>query len=266
MRLNVTCIATPEHPVESCPVTLRFFDAEGVLLTNPDPSSPPVQLTATIPVRGSAFVDLAGHSFIADPGTRKVVRPVVVGSSRDFGGDRVAMNIEVFDTATGIADIRYAFEPCRTLPLAFVPRAQRPSGFTGIIRELSFAPPGITVDETVSLNVACVADPLRPKDPCRVVLRYSRFESTTSGRSESGAHSPIAEQELTIQPGAIGSFESPGSLLGATTASRAMFRPSVVGNPTMLRRVITSFEIFDPVSGVAHSLYQPPNKRRPVLR
>jgi hypothetical protein len=175
------------------------------------------------------------------------------------------MNVEVFDTATGRADIRYAFEACRSLPHAFVPRSQRPPGMAGVVRELSFAPPGITVDETVSLNVACVADPLQPQEACTVVLRYSSFETTIRQRSGDTVDSLIAEQELTIQPGAIGSFEYPGSLLGATPTGHAMFRPSVVGNPAMLRRVITGLEIFDSASGVAQSNYQPPNKRAPFI-
>jgi hypothetical protein len=263
--LNATCIATPEHPFQSCRVTLRFVDADGVVIPNPPPPSPPFELTATIPVRGSAFVDLPGHLFVPGEAARRVVRAVVLGSLRDFESDRLATNVEVFDTATQRADIRYAFEGCRSLPHAFVPWSQRPPGLAGVVRELSFAPPGITVDETVSLNVACVPDPLHPQEVCTVVLRYSSFETIAGPRSGDRIDSLISEQELQVQPGAIGSFEAPGSLLGATAASRAMFRPSVVGNPAMLRRVTTSLEIFDSASGVAQSLYQPPNKRGPFV-
>jgi hypothetical protein len=171
------------------------------------------------------------------------------------------MNVEVFDTATGRADIRYAFEPCRTLPFAFVPSAQRPEGLHGIVRELSFAPPGITVDETGRLNVICNPDAASPEASCTVVLRYSPFETATS--LHAGPAAPIAEKELAIPPGGIGSFEVPGKMLGATPGSRAMFRPSVVGSPTTLSRLVTGFEILESATGIAHSLYQPQNKRRP---
>lgn len=262
MRLNVTCIATPQHPAGSCRVTLGFVDDEGVPVARAS-SSDPLELTTNIPVRGIASLDLPGHSFVTGPAIRRVVRPVVVFNVKDFLSDRLAMNVEVFDTATGRADIRYAFEPCRTLPFAFVPGSQRPDGFDGFIRELSFAPPGITVDETVSLNVICNPDAVHPQEPCDVVLRYSPFETGTS-RHEAAA-SPIAEQERSIQPGAIGSFEFPGGMLGAAPGNRAMFRPSVVGSPAVLSRLVTSFEILESATGIAHSLYQPQNKRSPAF-
>jgi hypothetical protein len=258
MRLNVTCFATRQEPAGSCRVTLRFLDDAG------DPVASAPALTTRIPVRGVASLDLPGHSFVAGPALREVVRPVVEFRVDDFLSDRLAMNVELFDTATERGSIRYAFEPCRTLPLAPVPRSQRPDGFDGLVHELGFAPPGIAEDETVSLNAICNPDPARPHEPCHVVLRYSPYE-TGSGRHASPA-APLAEQELSIEPGAIGSFEVPGVLLGATPGSRAMFRPSVVGAPATLRRVVTGFEILDSASGIAQSLYQPPDeKRRPIF-
>jgi hypothetical protein len=262
LRLNATCIATPEHRIGACPVTLRFVDDEGVPVAGPS-SSGPLELTTHIPVRGVASLDLPGQAFVTGPALRKLVRAVVLFDVRDFLSDRLAMNVEVFDSATGRADIRYAFEPCRTLPFAFVPSAQRPDGFDGIVRELSFAPPGITVDETVSLNVICNPDAAHPQEPCRVVLRYSPFETATGRRD--GAALPIADQELSIQPGGIGSFELPGHMLGAATGQRAMFRPSVVADPGTLGRLVTGLEIVESATGVASSLYQPPNKRRLIF-
>jgi hypothetical protein len=261
MRLNVTCIATPQHPAGSCRVTLAFVDDEGVPVARAS-STAPLELTTRVPVRGVASLDLPGHSFVTGPAIRRVVRPVVVFDVKDLLSDRLAMNVEVFDTTTGHADIRYAFEPCRTLPFAFVPSSQRPDGLDGTIRELSFAPPGITVDETVSLNVICNPDAAHPPEPCTVVLRYSPFEAAASGHAAAPA---IAELELSIQPGAIGSFELPGGMLGAVPGHRAMFRPSVVGSPAALGRLVTSFEILESATGIAHSLYQPPNKRSPII-
>jgi hypothetical protein len=260
MRLNVSCIATPEQPSGSCRVTLKFVDAEGVPVARPGVSAP-LELTRDVPVRGVASLDLDGHSFVTGPALRRVVRPVVGFDVKDFLSDRLVMNVEVFDTASGRADIRYAFEPCRTLPFALVPASQRPDGQRTMNRELSFAPPGITADETVSLSVICNPDPEHPLNPCHVVLRYSPYETATRGHA--GA-APIAEQELSILPGAIGSFEVPGHLLGAT-AGRLMFRPSVVGSVRTLGRLVTGFEILDSATGIAHSLYQPPNKRGPTV-
>lgn len=259
MRLNVTCIASSQNPSRSCRVTLRFVDAEGVPVAS-EGSAGPLELTSEIPVRGIASLDLSGASFVTAPASRRVVRPVVVFDVADFLSDRLAMNVEVFDTATGGAEIRYAFAPCRAIPFAFVPNSQRPEGFNGDIRELSFAPPGITVDETVILNVICNPDSAHPEEPCHVVLRYSPFETASSKPVD--AASPIAEQELSIQPGAIGSFAFPGLMLGATPGSRAMFRPSVVGAPTTLGRLVTSMEVFDPGTGISRSLYQPQSKGR----
>lgn len=255
MRLNVTCLASLEHAVASCPVTLRFVDDAGLPVVV---SSVPLELKTEVPVRGLASLDLPGAAFVP-PALRRVVRAVVLFDLADFSSDRLAMNVEVFDTVTGRAEIRYAFEPCRTLPFAFLPGAQRPDSFTGVVRELSFAPPGITVDEDVNLNVICNPDADAPQAPCHVVLRYSGFETA---KDEPVPASPIAERELAIPPGAIGSFSFPGDMLGATPGSRAMFRPSVVGTPTTLGRLVTSFEIVEQATGIAHSLYQPPNKQR----
>ena len=254
MRLNVTCLATSEQPVARCPVTLRFVDDRGRPVKI---GSAALEVRTTIPVRGVASLDLPGHSFVP-PALRRVVRAVVVFDESDFSSDRLAMNVEVFETAGGRADIRYAFEPCRTLPFAFVPSSQRPAGFPADTRELSFAPPGIATGEDATLNVICNPDPDHPRTPCHVVLRYSAFESAT-GRPRNAA-SPIAERELTIPPGSIGSFAVSGDVLGATPGRRVMFRPSVVGTPEMLGRLVTGFEVFDAATGVAHSLYQPPNK------
>lgn len=254
IRLNVTCVATDAHREQSCPVTLAFFDENGEPVTAPDTSAP-VALTTAIPVRGAAGLELNGHAFGAG-GIRRVVRAVVTGLKRDFDDDRVFMNVEVFATATGEADIRYAFQGCRTLPFAFVPPSHYPGELTGELHEMSFAPPGVTTDERASLNVACVADRANSDAPCVVVLRYSRFED--AGSRHDGEGSPvIVERAVTIPPGAIGSFEVPGDVLGAVAGHRAMFRPSVVGDAAMLRRVITGLEIFDPLTGVASSLYQP---------
>ena len=253
LRLNVTCLATSERPSAACPVTLRFADDRGRPVTI---GSAPVELKTLVPVRGVASLDLPGHSFVP-PALRKVVRAIVLFDERDFVSDRLAMNVEVFQTATGRADIRYAFEPCRTLPFAFVPNAQRPAGFPGNTRELSFAPPGITTDEEVNLNVICTPDPDHPRLPCHVVLRYSPFE--TGGVRRNPA-SPLAERELVIPSGAIGSFAVSGDVVGATPGHRVMFRPSVVGTPESLERLVTGLEILDSATGVAHSLYQPPNK------
>ncbi|HVP28470.1 MAG TPA: hypothetical protein VMW35_04835 [Myxococcota bacterium] len=96
--------------------------------------------------------------------------------------------------------MRYAFEPCRTLPHAFVPASQRPDGFDRSSRELGFAPPGISLDESARLNVICNPDAAHPQEPCHVVLR-----------------------------------------------------------------LVTGLEIIDSTTGIASSLYQPPNKRRLVL-
>ena len=195
LRLNVTCLATSERPAASCPVTLRFADDTGRPIAI---GSARVELRTHVPVRGVASLDLPGHSFVP-PALRRVVRAIVLFDEADFSSDRLAMNVEVFQTATGRADIRYAFEPCRTLPFAFVPNAQRPAGFPGNTRELSFAPPGITADEDVNLNVICTPDPHDRRAPCHVVLRYSPFETAVRGRS---AAAPIAERELSIPPGA----------------------------------------------------------------
>jgi hypothetical protein len=262
MRLNVTCVATPEEPFGSCRVTLRFVDAEGVPVARPGVSAP-LALTSDVPVRGVASLDLDGHALVTGPALRRVVRPVVEFDVRDFLSDRLVMNVEVFDTASGRADIRYAFEPCRTLPFALVPPWQRPEGQQGMNRELSFAPPGITADETANLNVICNPDPARPQNPCDVALRYSPYETATRGHAAGAA--TIAEQRLTIRPGAIGSFEVPGYVLGASVG-RLMFRPSVVGSARTLGRLVTGFEILDTATGIAHSLYQPPNKRGPIAR
>jgi hypothetical protein len=262
LRLNATCVPTDEHDGNACRVTLRFLDADGVPLVNPDVPGGPAELTIAIPVRGVAAVELPGDVFVGG-GLRTVVKAVATATERDFNADRIATNVEVLDTATGRADIRYAFQGCRTLPFAFVPRAQRPAGFHRPVQEMTFAPPGITLDEAVSLNAACAPDASRPHEPCKVVLRYSRFENASGPHA--GANPLIAERALTIQPGAIGSFELPGSALGATAARRAMFRPSVVGHPDVLRRIVTSLEFFDAASGVAHSLYQPQIKIRPPV-
>jgi len=262
LRLNVTCLATPQQRVGSCPVTLRFADADGAPVASPS-SSAPLALTTDVPVRGVASLDLPGHSLVADPALREVVRAVVDFDVRDFLSDRLAMNVEVFDTATGRADIRYAFEPCRTLPHAFVPASQRPDGFDRRVRELSFAPPGISVDESATLNVICNPDAAHPQEPCHVVLRYSPFETAASRRD--GAAPPIADEELSIQPGAIGSFDLSGHALGAASGERAMFRPSVIADPGTLGRLVTGLEIVDSATGIASSLYQPPNKRRLIF-
>jgi hypothetical protein len=261
MRLNVTCVATPEQPSGSCRVTLKFVDAEGVPVLR-EGASAPLELTRDVPVRGVASLDLDGRSFVTGPALRRVVRPVVVFDVKDFLSDRLVMNVELFDTGSGRADIRYAFEPCRTLPFALVPAAQRPDRPPSMNRELSFAPPGITGEETVNLNVICNPDPERPRSPCQVVLRYSPYETATRGHAAGAV--PLAEQELSIQPGAIGSFEVPGFVLGATLG-RLMFRPSVVGSARTLGRLVTGLEILDPATGIARSLYQPPNKRGPIV-
>ena len=259
MRLNVTCLATSAQPVARCPVTLRFMDDSGRPVRI---GSAPLELRTTVPVRGVASLDLPGHAFVP-PALRRVVRAVVLFDESDFFSDRLAMNVEVFQTATGRADIRYVFEPCRTLPFAFVPSAQRPAGFPGDTGELSFAPPGATTDEDVTLNVICNPDPDHPRAPCHLVLRYSPFESGT-GRPRNAA-SPIAERTLTIPPGSIGSFVVSGDVLGATPGHRVMFRPSVVGTPEVLGRLVTSFEVFDAATGDAHSLYQPQIKKSPLI-
>jgi hypothetical protein len=259
MRLNVTCLATSERPTAPCPVTLRFVDDAGRRVTL---GSAPLELKARVPVRGVASLDLPGSSFVP-PALRRVVRAVVLFDETDFSSDRLAMNVEVFRTATGEADIRYVFEPCRTLPFAFVPSAQRPAGFPGNTSELSFAPPGIAADEEVNLNVICNPDPDHPRRPCHVVIRYSPFE-TVPLRPRT-LPTPIAERELSIPPGSIGSFAVPGDMFGATPGSRVMFRPSVLGSPEVLERLVTGFEIVDSASGVAHSLYQPPNKQSRVI-
>ena len=259
MRLNVTCLATSDNPGAACSVTSRFVDDTGAPVTI---AGSPLALTTQIPVRGVASLDLPGQSFVP-PALRRVVRAVVLFDLADFSSDRLAMNVEVFDTATGQADIRYAFEPCRTLPFAFVPNAQRPPGLPGGVRELSFAPPGITVEEHATLNVICNPDPQHPGTPCHVVLRYSPFEDATG--APPNPSSPLAEQELSIPPGAIGSFTVPGALLGATPGTRAMFRPSVVGTAATLERLVTGFEVVESASGIATSLYQPPNKQRPIF-
>lgn len=261
IRLNVTCVATDAHREQSCPVTLAFFDENGEPVTAPDTSAP-VALTTAIPVRGAAGLEVNGQLFAAG-GIRRVVRAVVTGLKRDFDDDRVFMNVEVFETATGKADIRYAFQGCRTLPFAFVPPSHYPAELAGELHEMSFAPPGVTTDERASLNVACVAERANSDAPCVVVLRYSRFEDAS--RHDAG-HPVIEERAVTIPPGAIGSFEVPGDVLGATPGHRAMFRPSVVGDAAMLRRVITGLEIFDPLTGVASSLYQPQIKTGIFIR
>jgi hypothetical protein len=241
---------------------LRFVDAEGLPVTSGSLSTP-LEVTRDLPVRGVAYLDLPGHSFVTGPALRRLVRPVVVFDVKDFLSDRLAMDVEVFETSTGRADIRYAFEPCRTLPFAFVPPSMRPDGRHGLARELSFAPPGIAGDETMSLNVICNTDPARPLEPCNVVLRYSAVEGAASGPA---AVPPIAEQAISIRPGAIGSFELPGDQLGATLGNRLMLRPSVVGAPGTLSRLVTNFEILESATGIGRSNYQPPNKRSPTVR
>ena len=253
MRLNVACIATPQHPVGYCRVKMGFVDEEGVFLTEGS-SFHSDELTTRIPIRGVSSLELQGDRLVTGPAIRKVVRAVVFSNPRDFLADRLAMNVEVFDTVTGRAAVKYAFEPCRVLPFAFVPKSQRPQELTGLVRELNFAPPGIAVDETASLNVVCNPNESHPLEPCDVVLRYSPYEL-----------SPIAEQAFSIQPGAIGSFVLSGDMLGATPGNRAMIRPSVVATPATLSRLVTGFEILESATGITHSNDQPPTKRRPIF-
>jgi len=260
LRLNVTCQATPRHPARPCPVTLRFVDQAGLPVV--DASSVPLELRTRIAVRGVASLDLPGHSFVGHA-LREAVRPVVAFAMDDFLSDRLSMDVELFDTATGRAGIRYVFDGCRTLPFVFVPASQRPPGFAGPVRELSIAPQGITDEETARLNVACNPDGEDSAAPCRVVLRYSPVETAPTLPGGSSA-APLSEREISIPSGEMGSFDVRGDELGATPGQRVMLRPSVVGAPSALGRLVTNFEIFDSATGVASSNNQPQVKRQPT--
>ena len=79
-------------------------------------------------------------------------------------------DVEVFQTATGRADIRYTFE---AVPFAFVAQCSAPGRIPRKHQGAELRAPGITTDEDVDLNVICTPgrhDPLVQCDiePARV--------------------------------------------------------------------------------------------------